>query len=136
MEIEDLDVLRPTAKIIRIGQKEIDVSFIPCGITFEIDLLINELNKFSLDKLKGSIKELELPEEEQIKIKEERQASIKKAFELSLDLCAAFCSHKYPEMDKQWFKDNTDALQVQKFSAAIRAALVRAYAGVKNDLKN
>ena len=35
--IVDLDILKPPKKIIKLGGVQIDVSFVPCGITWEID---------------------------------------------------------------------------------------------------
>ena len=36
----DLDILRPEQKLVKLGGHEIDLSFIPCGITFEIDQIV------------------------------------------------------------------------------------------------
>jgi hypothetical protein len=113
MKVEDLDILRPEERIVRIGGKDIDVSFIPCGITFEIDRIMQELTSMNQSEIVSNLEKT------------------KRAFELSIDLCAAFCSHKHPEMDAQWFKDNADVHQVGAFSTAIRDALTRAYAGVE-----
>lgn len=112
MKIEDLDIVRPASKFIRLGGKDLDVSFVPCGITFEVDAVIQELGKIDQSKLQTS------PEE------------TRNAFNLSIKLCALFCSHKYPHMDIDWFQSNTDALQIQLFSTAIREALIRSYSGV------
>ena len=109
MEIRDLDLLRPKPKMIHIGGKDIDISFIPCGITFDVDMIIRELQNIDQNKLL------------------ENGPETKKAFELSIDLCVAFCSYKYPELDKQWFMDNTDAKQIREFSSAIKDALISAY---------
>ena len=118
MEVKDLDVLRPESKIIRIGGKDIDVSFVPCGITFEVDDIIQELGK--MDQTKIMTDPIEM----------------KKAFNLSIDLCVVFCSHKYPELNADWFKENTDANQINAFSESIKEALARAYKGIENTGKN
>lgn len=118
MRVEDLDILRPEPRAVRIGGKDIDVSFIPCGITFEVDSIVRELQGISSDKLLANGEET------------------KRAFELSVRLCAAFCSHKYPELDEEWFMENVDAAQVKAFSTAIKDALVRAYAGIEANPKN
>jgi len=118
MKVEDLDILRPEPRMVHIGGKDIDVSFIPCGITFEVDSKIRELQQIDQSKL------LENGDE------------TKKAFELSIELCVAFCSYKYPELDKDWFMANTDANQIKVFSSAIKDALVKAYAGIDNNSKN
>ena len=126
MKIEDLDILRPEPRFIHIGGKDIDVSFIPCGITFDVDNIVQELQEIDQVKLSGD------PEHN---IKPDKD-TIKKAFDLSIDLCVAFCSWKYPELDKEWFLSETSPNQIQAFSTAIKDALVRAYAGVESDPKN
>ena len=118
MKVEDLDVLRPEKRIIRLGGKDIDVSFIPCGITFEVDSHIRELRDLDHSKLLDNGEET------------------RKAFEISVKICAAFCSHKYPELDIDWFNSNVDANQVRIFANAIQEALMKAYAGVSVDPKN
>ena len=47
-KVIDLDILRPDSKLIKLGGKEIDVSFIPCGITFELDSIVQQLLKVLL----------------------------------------------------------------------------------------
>ena len=108
----DLDILRPERRIVTIAQKEIDVSFIPCGITFDIDRITFELQKIPEKKIKDGGEEC------------------RKAFDLTIELCAAFTSHLYPEMDKTWFSRNADAVQINAFANAIKEALVASYKGV------
>ena len=119
MKVEDLDVLRPEPRIVRIGGKDIDVSFVPCAITFEVDDLVTRMNKFEIihDDETGM---------DQLK----NPADAKEAFELSVRLCAVFCEHKYPELSYEWFMENSDGQQIRYFAESIKAALVRAYAGV------
>jgi hypothetical protein len=118
MKVEDLDILRPEPRYLKLGNKEIDVSFIPCGITFDVDTILNELGVMT---------------QEEIKTDSEKS---KRAFDLSIKLCATFCKHTYPEMDEKWFYDNTDAYQVKAFAEAIKDALVRAYSGIEGYQKN
>lgn len=118
MQVEDLDVLRPEPKFVRLNGKDIDVSFIPCGITFEVDTLIREMGIIGMDAL------------------EKGGPEAKRAFDLSVELCSVFCSRKYPELNKEWFNENVDGKQLQMFALAIRDALVRAYSGVSTDSKN
>lgn len=118
MKVEDLDILRPEPRLIKLGEKEIDVSFIPCGITFDVDTILNELGVMTQEEIKtDSVKS-------------------KRAFELSIKLCATFCKHSHPEMDEDWFYRNTDAYQVKAFAEAIKDALVRAYSGIEGYQKN
>jgi hypothetical protein len=51
----------------------------------------------------------------------------RKAFELTLDLCALFCSVKHPELNKEWFKNNSDPTQIQLFADTIKDTLQRSY---------
>ena len=118
MIVEDLDLLRPESKFIKIGGKEIDVSFLPCAITFDIDQIMQELSKFSEDEIK----------KDPIKTKE--------AFELSVKLCAIFCQHLYPELDYNYFMNNCAVNQIDRFSKSIRGALQKAYNGVDKKSKN
>lgn len=118
MIIQDLDVLRPESKFVKINGKQIDVSFIPCGITFDIDSIMQEL---------GSMTQKEIESEPE---------KTKKAFDLSVKLCATFCEHNYPELNEKWFRNNTDALQIKAFADAIKTALTKAYAGIESYPKN
>lgn len=111
MKIEDLDILRPEPRMLRLGGNDVDVSFIPCGITFELDKIMVELGRISQEAVMDG------------------SETTRRAFDLSIDLCAAFCRHKYPEMTREWFMDNVDARQIQAFASAVRDALQRAYAG-------
>ena len=114
----DLDILRPDQQIIKIGGKEIDVSFVPCGITFDLDAIVQQLTKLDTKRIKSDPKEM------------------RRAFELGVELCAVFCSHKYPEMDSNWFKDNASGEQIKVFTESIQKALMDSYAGVQAHTKN
>ena len=108
----DLDVIRPKPKFIKLGEKKIDVSFIPCGITFDIDQLMQKLSGLDIEEIqKGG-------------------AEAKKAFEMSVELCVIFCQHKYSEMDNEWFLNNVDAMQVQQFAEVIKDTLAKSYDAV------
>jgi hypothetical protein len=115
MKVKDLDVLRPEPKLVKLGDREIDVSFIPCGITFDIDQIIQKLNKLDREKLQAGGDETRI------------------ALDLSIQLCSTFCSRKYPEMDKLWFEENVSTLQIEAFASEIQGALIRAYAGIPKD---
>ena len=49
MKVLDLDVLRPESNYVKIGGINVDVSFVPSAITWDIDQIIQELGKFSKD---------------------------------------------------------------------------------------
>jgi hypothetical protein len=112
MNIIDLDILRPEKRIVRLHGVDIDVSFIPCGITFDIDRLTQELQKISIKKI------------------EQNGAETRRAFELAVEICATFAGRDHPELTKEWFMANVDATQVNVFSNAIKDALIASYKGV------
>jgi len=116
-DVLDLDALRPAKRIVKLGGKEIDVSWVPVGITFELSDIINRSAKLDQKKLSGN-------DAEETMI----------AYDLTLEMCVVFCSWKHPEMDKQWFRENVDNAQLTVLADEIRKALVRSYEGV--DLKN
>lgn len=113
-EVIDLDILRPAKKIIRLGGKEIDVSFIPTAITFDIDSMLAELRKISKKDI------------------EKGGEVCKKAFDLSVGVCSVFVENAYPEMDKAWFIQNTTAPQITAFIKEIESALIASYKGVND----
>jgi hypothetical protein len=55
---------------------------------------------------------------------------------LSVKLCSLFCEHKNPELNEEWFMENTSALQIKPFSDAIQEALMHAYDGINQNPKN
>ena len=118
MKVIDLDILRPEPDIVKIGGREIDVSFVPCGITFELDEIVRQLVKVDGKKLKDD------------------KAEQLKAFDLGIRLCAVFCQHNHPEMGEQWFRSNASSQQITAFAQAIQAALGKSYEGVEAHAKN
>jgi hypothetical protein len=117
-KVLDLDVLRPQSKIIKLAGNEIDVSFIPCAITWDVDKIISELAAIGNEKILANGSET------------------KRAFELSVQLCTVFCEHKFPEMTYEWFMDNCDANIIREFSESIKDALTKAYSGIRTEGKN
>jgi hypothetical protein len=118
-EVIDLDVLRPSRRTIKLSGKSIDVSFIPCGINFEIDALMKELSKI-----------------DPVKAVESDTDECKQAFNLGIKICSTFCSHSYPEMTSEWFYEHTSSGQILVFVNAVKQALVQAYKGIGEHSKN
>jgi len=112
-EVRDLDILRPAQKLVRLNGVDIDVSYIPTGLTFDIDAVTGDMAKLDTKKLQKN-----------------DPAEIRKAFALSVKLCSVFAQWKHPEMDETWFLENTSADQVRVFGEEIRRALTRAYEGI------
>lgn len=116
--IIDLDLLRPKKKIVKLAGKEIDVSFIPCGITFEIDSFIREINLSDKEQLLQGGEET------------------KRIFDATIKLCSTFCKIKYPEMNEEWFRSNVSPEQVQILAEAIQESLLQGYKAVEEYSKN
>jgi hypothetical protein len=112
----DLDVLRPKKRIIRLCGHDIDVSFIPIAITWDLESIIRRAGQLDNKKIQESGSEL------------------KTALDLSVELCATFCTWQYPELTAEWFAKNVNAAQLQSFANVIKEVLQQAYAGV--DSKN
>lgn len=118
-EIEDLDILRPKKRMIKLSGKEIEVSFIPCGITFDVDEIIQKIASLGGEKdIQGS------------------KEKTKEAFNLSIDLCVLFCKQKYPEMNREWFLNNTSPEQIGILVTILRDTLTKSYEGVLKYGKN
>jgi len=116
--IIDLDLLRPEQRFVILNKKKIDISFIPCGITFDIDTLIRDMSSLKQDEvLKGGAETL-------------------RAFDMGIKLCSTFCSAAYPELDEKWFRKNTNPQQVQALSEEIRRTLFAGYEQVAGYTKN
>lgn len=112
-EVRDLDALRPQPVTVILGGREIDVSFVPTGLTFDIDSIVREMS--TLDTAK---------------IAENEPEETKRGFNLTIRLCAAYCQWQHREMDEEWFMHNTTADQINVLGTAIREALTRAYEGI------
>ena len=118
-DVINLDILKPEKKPVQIGGYTIDCSFIPVGSTFEIDEIYTK--SMSLDTKK---------------IEEGDKEENRKALELSIALCAAFCEHDYPELDKDFFMNNCNAEQIGAFANILADTLIKSYRGAKESAKN
>jgi len=123
-DIRDLDILRPKTSIVKLGGEEIDVSFIPCGITFDLSELLNQIQELSP------------------KTEAEREAfvndaaKIKRGFDLSIDICVLFCSRNNPKLNKEFFLSHADTIQVRALVEEIKTALYKSYEAVEKYGKN
>lgn len=116
--IIDLDIIRPKKQAVRLAGKVIDVSMIPCGITFEIDQIIRNLMALDQAKISAGGEET------------------RKALDLTIKLCATFAGVDNPEMNENWFRHKVSAEQTKLMAGAIKDALLRSYEGVKEYGKN
>jgi hypothetical protein len=117
--VTDLNILRPKRHVIKLSNKEFDFSFIPVGMTFECDNIVNRIAQLDMKKL------------EEYDIEE-----TKKAFNLSLELCSTFTSFYEPDMDIEWFKKNSTAGQVGELAEIIKSTLEKSYEGLRVYGKN
>lgn len=117
-DVIDLDVLRPEPRMLLLAGRQIDVSFVPAGVTFELEALVREMSGLNAEQV------------------QEGGEAARRGFELAIDLCVLFCRRKFPDMDREWFLSNTDAGQLGAFAAAVKDALVRSYEGVNRYQRN
>lgn len=117
-EIIDLDIIRPNKKRVKLAGKIVDVSYVPCGVTFEVDDLIRKLGAIGPAKLEND------------------PAAQKEAFSISIKLCSLFFSVHYPDMTEKWFLDNVAIDQINVIVDAIKDALIDSYKGVERYGKN
>ncbi len=111
--VVDLDILRPEKKTVRLRDKIIDVSFIPVGITFEIDNIVRELMKLNQTEIQSGGNDT------------------KKALDLTIKLCATYTQIIDPEMNEDWFKKNVDAKQAGVMADILKDTLLKSYEGVR-----
>ena len=114
-EVVDLDTLRPPPKVVKLAGHEIDVSYVPCAITWEVDRIVNEMMTLDRQKL----------------VDEPAGNDAKKAFDLAVDLCVTFCTWKHPDLTKEWFLDNTDPRQINMLATTIQETLRKSYEGIE-----
>jgi len=119
-EVIDLDVLRPKSVVVKLGGNEIDVSFIPVGITFDVDEIVQKLIPYTQEAIEA----------------DKTGEKTREAFDLSIKLCAVFCSHEYPDMNEQWFLGQTSPQQVEALATIISDTLLSSYEDMEGYQKN
>ena len=117
-DVVDLDIIRPKKQAVRLAGKVVDVSMIPCGITFEIDKIVRELAGM-----------------DQTKIGEGGEET-RKALDLTIRLCSTFTSVDNPDMNELWFRKHVSVEQANKMADIIKDTLLKSYEGVKQYGKN
>jgi hypothetical protein len=113
MDIIDLDILKTESRKVKLGGKEIDISFIPVAITFRVNEIAEKLFAMKPKELENDLKKAE------------------EGFDLAVKLCALFCEHSHPEFDEKWFRSNTTVGQVQVFAREIRKTLYDSMQGLE-----
>jgi len=118
--IYDLDLFRQSQVYVRLGGKQIDISFIPSGIAIDIMKLQTEL--MSLTNSGEKLKRMEAGGDE-----------AQRGFEIAAELCAAITKNQHPEMDKDWLMQNTDIVQIKALMDHVTKAVFRSLQSVEDD---
>lgn len=118
--IQDLDVLRPTPEYVRLGGKDIDISFVPAGVAIDILGLQDQMTE-----LAGSDDAVE-------RLTKDRDASLR-LFDLQAEYCAKLTSAQFPEMDKDWLLKHTSVRQLKILIARVTSAVTRSLAAVEDE---
>jgi hypothetical protein len=117
-QVQDLDILRPKTRNVKIGGREFDLSFIPVGITYEVDEIVRQIVKLDLKELAKNGEET------------------KKGLDLSVKLCVTFLQFKDPTCDMSWFLANVSPIQTEKLANIIQETLQESYKGIQKYGKN
>jgi len=118
MEVIDLDILKPAGRVIKIDGKSIEISFIPVGITFQVDQITKKLFEYQKVDLEAD------------------SAKAEEAFDLAVKLCALFCEKEYPDLNEKWFRSNATAGQIQVLTGQITKTLTESMQGLERYAKN
>lgn len=111
-KIHDLDILRPKPEYVRLGGKDIDISFIPSGVAMDIMALQSELKELTdspekIDRVRAGGDEA------------------RRSFEIAAELCAAITASQHEEMTKEWLLKHTDVIQVRALMDHITKAVFK-----------
>ena len=118
--IQDLDILRPPPEYVRLGGKDIDISFVPAGVAIDILSLQDQMTE-----LAGTDEAVE-------RLTKDREASLR-LFSLQAEYCAKLTSAQFPEMDKDWLLKHTSVRQLKILIARVTAAVTRSLAAVEDE---
>jgi hypothetical protein len=118
MNVLNLDVLKPEPKTVTVAGHEIDVSFIPVGITFEMDDIFRRMQSMKMDEVESGGDES------------------KRAIDLAIDLCGIFCGSQVKELDSDWFRRHCSDQQIIALVDVLKQTLVDSLKGVQRHPKN
>ncbi len=83
--IHDLDILRPPSEYVKLGGKEIDISYVPSGVAIDMIILHEKLDK---------------------------SKSEKEQFGIAAEICSKLTSMQHKEMTKEWLLKETNVDQL------------------------
>ena len=109
MIIHDIDILRTPPAFVKLGGKEIDISFIPSGIAIDI---IQLKEKLDISNKAGNDKE---------------------SFGYAADLCAAITSIQHEEMTKDWLMKKTSMDQLYALMTYILSSVSKSIETVEDE---
>lgn len=118
--IHDLDVLRPRPEYVRLGGKDIDISFVPSGVALDIMGLQTELQELT-----------DTPEK--LAAVKAGGGAAKRSFEIAAELCAAITSAQQPDMTKEWLLKNTDVLQIKALMEHVTRAVFKSLENAEDE---
>ena len=118
--VHDLDVLRPQPEYVKLGGKNIDISFIPSGIAMDAMRMQEELQKLTNTP-------------EKIKRVHAGGKEAQRTFEIAAELCAGIIKNQHPEMDKEWLLGHTDVLQIKALIGFVTTAVSRSLEGAEDE---
>lgn len=118
--IHDLDVLRPRPEYVRLGGKDIDISFVPSGVALDIMGLQTELQELT-----------DTPEK--LAAVKAGGGAAKRSFEIAAELCAAITSAQHEDMTKEWLLRNTDVLQIKALMEHVTRAVFKSLENAEDD---
>ena len=110
--IHDLDVLRPPPEYVRLAGKDIDISFVPSGVSVDISNVLRRLQELDIDT-------------------ENLDETAEEGVEIMAELCALITIKQYPEMNRDWLLAHTSATQLRKLLEHITDAMNRSIANIK-----
>ena len=105
-DVKNLDLLKPKPHWVQLCGKKIDLSFMPCGIVFDVNDVINELGAIDTKELSAGGK------------------AARQAFDSTIKLCALVTHSQYEEMDEDFLR-KVRIDQIQGLAEEIKNLLSR-----------
>jgi hypothetical protein len=121
--VHDLDILRPQPEYVKLGGKQIDISFIPSGVALDIVALREKLVELT-----------DTPEK--VKKVEEGGEEALESFDITAELCAKITESQHKEMTKEWLLHNTNILQLKSLIEYISNAVMHSLEAGGIETKN
>lgn len=116
--VKNLDLLKPEAHSVELMGKVIDLSFMPCGIVFDINDVVKELTEISQGKETELLKGGDIA---------------RKSFELTVKLCALVTEPQCPELTSEYLQKHLSIRQMEALAGEITNLLSRELEAVGGD---